>query len=379
MRARIAVQSDIVRSPRVKQVEGIFDVPPAKRSQVAWDVSLPLEEKPWQVGLICGPSGCGKSTIARQLWPEQLVHAYDWPADRSILDGFAAGLPIKSIVTSLSSVGFSSPASWLRPYHVLSNGEQFRVTMARCLAEPAPIAVVDEFTSVVDRTVAKIGSAAIAKAVRRSDKQFVAVTCHMDVEDWLQPDWVYYPAERRFAWRELRQRPPIEITVNRTTHKTWQQFKHHHYLTGDLHKAAWCFVAFYEGIPIGFDSWLPFVGRLKDSRLARRGHRTVVLPDYQGVGIGRHLVDYCAGTWASLGYRVFSGVGHPAEIASRQRDGNWRCTRAPAMSAPDTSKTGLAKRMNESRALHRLRASFEWVGPTIEAADARARLELRHL
>src|SRR5439155_19760773 len=50
--------------------------------------------------------------------------------------------------------------------------------------------IFDEFTSVVDRTVAQIGSAAVAKTIRRSGKQLVAASCHYDVIEWLQPDWI---------------------------------------------------------------------------------------------------------------------------------------------------------------------------------------------
>jgi ABC-type Mn2+/Zn2+ transport system ATPase subunit len=82
------------------------------------------------------------------------------------------------ITALLSSVGFSSPPSWLKPFHVLSNGEQFRVTLARILAEAPELAVVDEFTSVVDRTVAQIGSHALAKTVRAGNRCFVAVSAH---------------------------------------------------------------------------------------------------------------------------------------------------------------------------------------------------------
>src|SRR5690606_16358303 len=110
--------------------------------------------------------------------------------------------------------GFSSPPAWLRPFHVLSNGEQFRVTMARALAESVGLVVVDEFTSVVDRTVAQIGSAAIAKAVRRRGGRFIAVACHYDIADWLEPDWIYEPHTARFARDRLR-RPDIEIAVRR--------------------------------------------------------------------------------------------------------------------------------------------------------------------
>ena len=67
-----------------------------------------------------------------------------------------------------------------------------RVDIARTLCLSQKVVVFDEFTSVVDREVAKIASYAISKAVRREkDKKFIAVTCHYDVVDWLGPDWVF--------------------------------------------------------------------------------------------------------------------------------------------------------------------------------------------
>jgi hypothetical protein len=97
MQTSITVESLIVESVRVLQVRGLFDLPVQRTSRLAWDVLLPLEEKPWSIGLITGPSGCGKSTIARRLWPAQLAHAADlaWPADRSLLDAFPPTLSIK--------------------------------------------------------------------------------------------------------------------------------------------------------------------------------------------------------------------------------------------------------------------------------------------
>jgi len=67
-----------------------------------------------------------------------------------------------------------------------------RVDIARALCLEQKLIVFDEFTSVVDREVAKVSAYAISKAVRRqSDKRFIAVTCHYDVVDWLEPDWVF--------------------------------------------------------------------------------------------------------------------------------------------------------------------------------------------
>jgi len=364
MRAEIEVASEIARTARVLQAEGIFDIAPSKRSALTWSVELPIEAKSWNVGLVVGPSGCGKSTIARKFWPEQIDRRFAWPPDKSILDAFPNEMGIKDIVELLSSVGFSSPPSWLRPFGVLSNGEQFRVTLARLLAESPDLAVVDEFTSLVDRTVAQIGSAALQKTVRRRGQRFVAVTCHEDVEAWLQPDWVYRPAERAFAWRSPERRPPIELTINRVHHSAWALFKHHHYLTASMAPSAVCFAAFYRGRPVAFDAWLPFFGRLKDKRPARRGHRTVCLPDYQGVGIGNALFSFVASMWAGLGYRAFSNTGHPAEIKHRMRSPLWKLTRAPSMTAKGNHS------IDKRRASSRLTASFEYAGPALPRAQA---------
>jgi ABC-type lipoprotein export system ATPase subunit len=369
MKAEIVRESEVVSSARVLQLSGIFDIPPAKRSRVAWSVDLPIEQREWNVGLIVGPSGCGKSTVARELFGKQLISGFDWPADRSLVDAFPAEMGIKDITMLLSSVGFSSPPSWVRPFGVLSNGEQFRATIARTLAEHPDFAVVDEWTSVVDRQVAQIGSAAVAKTVRRRGGKFVAVTCHYDVEAWLDPDWVFEPATGQFTWRSLQGRPAIELTIARVPTSAWGLFKHHHYLTASLHQSAKCFCAFIGDRPVAFHSYLPFVGRLRDSRKAMRGHRSVCLPDFQGVGIGNALINHLASMWKGLGYRVFRNTGHPAEIAAAARSKTWICIRAPSRNGYDGNGK-MAKQFAASRATDRLTASFEYRGDAMERPAA---------
>jgi ABC-type glutathione transport system ATPase component len=165
----ITVESTIPDTPRVQQVRGMFDLPADKVSRLEWDVRLPLEEKLWHIGLIVGPSGCGKTTIARRLFPEPQPDMAERLRIGSVVDAFPDAMPIKDVVTLLSAVGFASPPAWLRPYSVLSTGQQFRVTLALLLAgtPKGQRIVFDEYTSVVDRTVAQIGSAALAKTVRQ--------------------------------------------------------------------------------------------------------------------------------------------------------------------------------------------------------------------
>ena len=367
MNLTVAVESAVCESPRVQQVRGMFDLSSDKTSRVEWRVALPIEERHWNIGLIAGPSGCGKTTIARRLWPAAFAASLDWPTERSILDAFPQSVSIRSVVEILSSVGFSSPPAWLRPFRVLSMGQQFRVTLARWIAQalagetPQPI-VLDEYSSVVDRTVAQIGSAALAKTIRRQKLQFVAVTCHDDVEDWLQPDWVYHPAENQFSWRLLQRRPPIALEIQRTRASHWSLFAPHHYLSERLAPSATCFLATWKDRPVAFSAWLPFVGR---GPSARREHRTVVLPDFQGVGIGNALSDLIASLWRGLGYRALSTTTHPAMIRSRLRSQTWRLRRAPSLAS---GRERRFRRLNH--ATTRLTAGFEYVGPALPREQA---------
>ena len=358
---RVVRECKIKRTPRVVQVEGIFDIPPAKKAVREWDVNLTLD-KPWQVGLIVGPSGSGKSTLARELFGDKLIAGWQWAEDRAIVDGFPEAMPASEITGLLSSVGLSSPPTWLKPFHVLSNGEQFRVTLARTLAEGGDLAVVDEFTSVVDRTVAKIGSAAVAKCVRNSGRRFVAVTCHYDVEDWLQPDWKYDVAEGRLTWRLLQRRPDIQLRVRRADASAWPLFARHHYLSSDLARAAGCFVGEVDGQSAAFVAAIHTVGR----RSFWREHRAVCLPDFQGVGIGNALSEFVASMYVCKGKGYRSTTSHPGMIGHRSRSRNWKCMRAPSMVSYDPGELRKSNRGTHyagGRSVSRLTASFEYVGP----------------
>jgi GNAT superfamily N-acetyltransferase len=363
----ITVESPIVETPRVAQVRGMFDLPRAERSTLTWNVDLPLEEKPWQVGLVVGPSGCGKSTLARRLWPEALDHGIALRhLDRGcVVDAFPDVWPIAAITELLSSVGLASPPCWLRPFRVLSTGQQFRVVVALLLAaaKPGGLVVCDEFTSVVDRTVAQIGSHALARTVRRRGLRLIAVTCHEDVEPWLQPDWVYRPAENAFVWRCLRRRPAIQLDIVRCAPSAWPLFAPHHYLSGAHARGTVCFLASWQQRPVAFSSWLPFFG---GGSRARREHRTVTLPDYQGAGIGNALSAFVASLWKGLGYRALSTTTHPAMIAARRRKGLWHMTRRPSFANT---------RDRVRHATTRLTAGFEYVGPALTPLLARTLLK----
>lgn len=171
---------------RVSKIKADYDVKEEHSSEhFVGDLNFPEH---WQIGVIVGNSGTGKSTIAKELFSDCYVEQFDY-THKSVIDDMPK-CDVKEIEKMFYAVGFGSVPSWLKPYSVLSNGEKMRVDLARALLEKDKVCF-DEFTSVVDRNVAQTTCIAINKAIKRTGKQFVAVSCHYDIIEWLQPDWVF--------------------------------------------------------------------------------------------------------------------------------------------------------------------------------------------
>ncbi|MEU5863523.1 GNAT family N-acetyltransferase [Nonomuraea sp. NPDC047529] len=361
MRANITLSSPVTPSARVLQLQGMFDVAIEEKLTNSWSVDLPIEQKPWNVGLLVGPSGAGKSTIARQLWPDALVGTQDW-SDRALVDDFPHGMSIKDVVGLLGAVGLNSPPAWLRPYSTLSNGEAFRAGLARALADHEGLVVVDEFTSVVDRQVARIASHAVQKAVRRRERQLVAVTCHYDVEDWLQPDWTYDVAASSFTWRSVQSRPALRLAIHHADRSLWRVFSRHHYLTADLHPAAQCFAGYVDGELAAFTSYRHF--QHPRTRNLKMAHRTVVLPDYQGLSLGGRMTEWMGQYLYERGYRMRAVSSHPALNAYRARSPRWRMQRQDRKLGTASTHAWMHEQSLDPRRLGVI--SFEYVPPAAQ-------------
>ena len=230
---------------------------PARRSPS----KCPAWTRTWQIGLIVGPSGSGKTTIARAAFGESVYAMPPWPTDAAVIDGFG-DLPIRTIVGLLTAVGFSSPPAWIKPYCgaqrrraiPLRSGPGLAAALAgrRPTAE-RPLVVFDEFTSVVDRQVAQVGSAAVAKAVRGdlAAVRFVAVGCHYDVAEWLEPDWVIDMATRELR-AEASSATAIELEMFRCGRNLWPLFAPHHYLSGKVEFCCPLLRGLWHGRPVTF-------------------------------------------------------------------------------------------------------------------------------
>lgn len=318
------VESDLDATPRVRQLGSMFDCPIAEKSRVQFKLDFPIEAKPWNVGLMVGPSGSGKSSVMRQVFGE--MPTLEWGAP-SLVDDFDTAHSVEDIARACSAVGFNTIPAWMRPFSVLSNGEQFRVDLARRALElPAPV-VVDEFTSVVDRQVAQIGSHAMQKFVRRQSKQFVAVTCHYDVVDWLQPDWILDMATQSFTRRLVQRRPAIECVIGRLPYAAWRLFAPFHYLTADLHRSARCYGLWANGHLAAFAGVLHMPHpKIKD---LKRVSRIVTLPDWQGMGLAFVLLERLGAAHRGVGLRLRNYPAHPSFVRAHDRSRDWSMKKRP--------------------------------------------------
>lgn len=296
------------------------------------EADLPIDgpdAAPWQIGLVVGPSGSGKSSLGARIWGKDALRgAEHWPKDKPIIDAIApdaAGGDWRTVTAALSAVGLGDVPAWLRPYHVLSTGEKFRASLARLVCEAPARAVVDEFTSVVDRQIARIGASAFAKAWRRTGGQVVLLSCHYDIMDWLAPDWIFDTGGDGFRWtRGCLQRPGIKLEIRQTGWEWWSYFEPHHYLKLPRMIAATNYVGFVDGQPVAH-----VAVSTRQGFVEARACRLVVLPEWQGAGVGLKFLNAVCQMWREgknrygLELPTLFHTSHPGLCAALRRSPLW--------------------------------------------------------
>jgi len=310
-------------SYRAARVKSLFNVDSGASVSISAD--LPIEGDDWRVGLVVGPSGSGKTSIGKEIFGKAAFYRPGgWPKTAPVIDAIRPDGSFDAVTAALSAVGLGTVPAWLRPYHVLSNGEKFRADLARIICEAPSKVVVDEFTSVVDRQIAKIGALAFAKAWRRTGGQAVLLSCHRDIIDWLQPDWIYDTATGEFTGRCHRQRPRIELEIRETDWSFWPRFEEHHYLKVPPMIAAGCYVGFVDGEPVAHLAFSTRPGLCE-----ARACRLVIMPEWQGAGVGMRFLNAICAAWRRGENRyqkpllTLFHTSHPGLCAALRRDPLW--------------------------------------------------------
>lgn len=321
----ISLSCPVSRSYRAARVRSLFNVTSTNGATFTVACQLPVDEPGWRVGPVVGPSGSGKSSIGGAVWGGKAYHrGFRW-SSAPIIDDIAPNGAFDDVAGALSAVGLGTVPSWLRPYKALSTGEKFRAELARLLLADKRRIVVDEFTSVVDRQVARIGAAAFAKAWRRRPAgQVILLSCHRDINEWVCPDWILDTEDYSFRRGCLQRRPTIKVDLYKTSWSPWKVFEEHHYLKLPHMIAATNYVALHAGEPVAHVAVATCTG-LTTARMCR----LVVMPEWQGAGIGVRFINWVAGQWLKGNNRyrkrmttVFH-TSHPGLAAALRRNTCW--------------------------------------------------------
>lgn len=374
MRIEIAHRCSDFDSYRASRVKSLFNA----ENGCNFDkiVELPIEEMEWKIGLIVGASGSGKTSVGSRIFPEPIYDLYKgWDPDKPIVDCIEPGGDFNKVTGTLSAVGLGDVPAWLRPFHVLSNGEKFRAGLARLVCERPERAVVDEFTSVIDRQIAKVGAAAFGKTWRKGSGKVVLLSCHYDIIEWLQPDWVYDMNEARFYNRDcLRQRPELTLEIYKVRGTVFRHFKPHYYLDLPAPVAAEYFVGVINGEPVCHVAVSPLF-----TAKAYRATRLVVMPEWQGVGVGtKFLNGICQYHLEGRGrcgreLGVFFHTSHPQLCGALRHSKRWKQTgarlygenksrSAASMARSKTRKTGTTRAACGYGGHFRAVQAFKYIG-----------------
>lgn len=166
-------------------VQANFDYDFAGES-VFYPYELPkkIKDLDYQILVITGASGGGKSTLLREFdFYNKPLKNYD--NSKAIVSNF--NNPTEAAYR-LSAVGLNSMPVWCRPRNVLSIGEGFRADLALNIDSNT---IFDEFTSTIDRNVAKSTCNSIGKFIRNNNMNHVVFcSCHNDYIPFLKPDIV---------------------------------------------------------------------------------------------------------------------------------------------------------------------------------------------
>ena len=321
---------DDFHSYRAARVKSLFNAENGCNFDLVTDVDLSGD---WNIGVVVGPSGSGKTSIGKIIFGDNLIHDYTkgWAPDKPIIDEIAPNGDFNEVTGALANVGLGDVPAWLRPFRVLSNGEQFRAGLARLICEKPSRVVVDEFTSVIDRQIAKIGSQAFQKSWRRNNPKgkVVLLTPHYDILDWIQPDWVLDTKTKRFERGSLRQRPPIELKIFKTNSSYWRYFKPHYYLDLPMPPAAEYFVGTVNGELACHLAVAPLF-----TAYGYRATRLVTMPEWQGAGVGIRFLEWvCQYHLDGKGrkgkkYGTFFHTSHPQLCSALRRSKRWVQTSA---------------------------------------------------
>jgi len=326
---KLTLASPVATSFRAVKAANSLDIDSEKKSIHHFEVKADLIT-PFNIGLIVGASGSGKTTLAKHIYGDKCFQDVLDMA-KPVIDQFPESMSYDECAAMLCGVGLTAVPCWIRPAYTLSNGQRARAECALQMArDDIEMIVIDEWTSVVDRTVAKVMSHCIQKHARKTGKKIVLMSCHYDVIEWLNPDWIIDANKqtyenRRLLWRDFKRTEQLQFDIYETDRRSWQFFSKYHYLSERLAGGKCYYYGLWSGLnQIGFLAFSNYVPHRKGTKMQLHFNRLVIHPDYCGFGLGIHFLNHCAKIVANKDYEVMGKFSSAPVYNALKQDKQWR-------------------------------------------------------
>ncbi|RWI35409.1 ATP-binding cassette domain-containing protein [Mesorhizobium sp.] len=183
--------SSVERTPRVLEIAEGFGLGLSDKKFVIYD-NLELDIEDGDVVYITGQSGSGKSLLLRDL-KSQMQAAGKTVVDlndivleeRPVIE--LIGRTTTEATDLLAKAGISDAWIYIRKPSELSDGQRYRLKLAKIMESGADVWSADEFGAVLDRATAKVIAFNVQKVARALGKTLMVATTHTDLKDELGP------------------------------------------------------------------------------------------------------------------------------------------------------------------------------------------------
>ncbi|WP_171999547.1 ATP-binding cassette domain-containing protein [Cronobacter sp. JZ38] len=189
----VAFQTRVTKTTRTLEIAESFGLGLDEKEWSLYD-NLELEIRGGDVVYITGQSGSGKSVVLRELQRlmkeegQDVASIEDFAFDdsKNVIDQL--GKTTSEALGLLSMAGLNDAYLFVRKPSEMSDGQRYRLKIAKLIETGAKVWVADEFGAVLDRVTAQVVASNLKRAARKAGATVMVATTHEDLKNALRPD-----------------------------------------------------------------------------------------------------------------------------------------------------------------------------------------------